>query len=296
MKKAFACLTLLLTSVSAFAAYPEDVCRSLTFESERIECARYASNNAFAPAAVDLCNSLDFSGNKVSCLKTIANKIYSSFEIQTCASTFSDYNKLSCLGQVGRKDDGGGYNPYPQRPQRPQYPPQYPQNPQYPPQYPQNPPVNNSGAELVVRREIVCESEKGRTNSCHSDLRAMSARLVSQLSKTACVENQNYVIQGDRVQVSAGCRAVFEFTGVTTNPQPNDRIDGELVRQSFTCESKDMRQRQCGVPSVRQVIAITFEQQLSKNPCIAGQSYTIGTNTVTVSNGCRATFSVQGVR
>jgi hypothetical protein len=173
-----------------------------------------------------------------------------------------------------------------------------PQGPDFGP-YPTNPGVVQPPpyGEYVVRRQILCESNSGRTANCSAGLREVSAGyLVQQRSRTACIEGSSFRFFGDRVEVSGGCRGVFEFVGVTNQPGPQDMVEGEVVRETFVCESVRQRTRTCRPMSMRRAVDIQYDSQLSRAPCIEGQSYFIQNGTVTVSNGCRAQFSAKGVR
>ena len=141
-------------------------------------------------------------------------------------------------------------------------------------------PYRNDGSQVVR-----CESVDGRTRECAADTRG-GVRLLRQLSRSACLEGRNWGYGRDRIWVSQGCRAEF-----ATGYGYGDRgpaggqygHGGELVR----CESNDGRQRQCAVDTRG---GVELVRQLSRTPCIRGDSWGWNERGVWVSNGCRGEF------
>lgn len=68
----------------------------------------------------------------------------------------------------------------------------------------------------MVSLNVTCESEGGRTATCQTGLQRVFQVIVGQqLSHSACVEGQSFqVVNGNMIQVSAGCRAQFIVNGL----------------------------------------------------------------------------------
>ena len=88
---------------------------------------------------------------------------------------------------------------------------------------------------------IRCESNDNRQRQCTTGWR--SAQLVRQLSRTNCVEGQNWGSRNGLVWVSNGCRAEFAASGRWQGNGGNVSSAGNngVVR----CESKDNRRATC---------------------------------------------------
>lgn len=68
------------------------------------------------------------------------------------------------------------------------------------------------GGYSSAPERVRCESNDGRTQHCAADTRN-GARLVKQLSRTACVEGQSWGFDRRGVWVTSGCRGEFETRG-----------------------------------------------------------------------------------
>jgi hypothetical protein len=136
---------------------------------------------------------------------------------------------------------------------------------------------------------ITCESINYRDQQC-----AVSdgpVALVRQLSATPgdCIEGQTWGFNGDSntIWVSNGCRAEFRvgYAGAYPRPRPEPGM-------TVTCESINYRDQQCAVSGG----PVALVRQLSATPgdCIEGQTWGFNgnSNTIWVSNGCRAEFRV----
>lgn len=137
------------------------------------------------------------------------------------------------------------------------------------------------------RAQVVrCESPRGAPNQCRVDARG-GVRMLRQLSSSPCVEGRTWGYDRGGIWVSQGCRADFEI-GRSSNDWDDDRSPGG-VAQVMRCESDDGRQRRCDVYVAR---GVQMTRQLSRSPCVEGQSWGWDRQGVWVSNGCRAEFSL----
>ena len=129
---------------------------------------------------------------------------------------------------------------------------------------------------------IRCESNDNRQRQCTTGWR--SAQLVRQLSRTNCVEGQNWGSRNGLVWVSNGCRAEFAASGRWQGNGGNVSSAGNngVVR----CESNDNRRATChtGWRSA------TLTRQLSRNQCVQGQNWGMRNGAIWVDHGCRAEF------
>lgn len=138
---------------------------------------------------------------------------------------------------------------------------------------------NGSGNWNGNTGTLRCESTDNRQRTCHTGWR--SAMLVRQLSRTRCVEGQNWGSGNGSVWVTSGCRAEFaEGRGGWSG-------GGNSHGQTLRCESNDNRQRVCHT-NWRGAVLV---RQLSKAQCIEGRTWGSSNGAVWVSNGCRAEFA-----
>jgi Protein of unknown function (DUF3011) len=120
---------------------------------------------------------------------------------------------------------------------------------------------------------IVCESKDYRYRECRTNFRG-NAVLTENLSKTRCIEGQNWGSRDGMVWVDNGCHGRF---GQGSN------TSGNKVR----CESIDNRLRTCNTGFRNNAV---ISRQLSNTRCIEGQNWGQGRGTVWVNRGCRAEF------
>jgi hypothetical protein len=158
---------------------------------------------------------------------------------------------------------------------------------------------NNGGAGYgdTVR----CDSNDNRYHQCPIDARRVV--LVRQYSKSQCIEGQTWGYERGYVWVSNGCRAEFAGRsgrgwngGGWNGGSPEDGNGGGWngqgwgQAQTLYCGSDDRRQRRCNV-TIRRDARMT--RQMSKSPCLEGQSWGWDRDGIWVSNGCRAEFAVR---
>ncbi len=153
-----------------------------------------------------------------------------------------------------------------------------------------NGPYYNGGDVSSVR----CESINNRPKECRLDGRA---RLVRQLSGSACVEGRSWGQGRGGVWVNHGCRA--EFVSDRGRPSRPGHGNGHgngygngwgSSAQVVDCDSNDRRQRRCNM-TIRSDARLL--RQKSGSACIEGQSWGWDRNGLWVSNGCRGQFQVR---
>lgn len=155
--------------------------------------------------------------------------------------------------------------------------------------------VGRGGREAVNRgdrgdrgnrgRVIRCESNSGRSNLCTMDTRR-GVELVRQLSRSACIREQDWGWNDQGVWVSGGCRAEFRSRGGGRGLGGNDGETAQ-VEHSVRCESVDGRARHCPVETRG---GVRLVRQLSRTACIEGGNWGYDRRGVWVEGGCRADF------
>ena len=125
-----------------------------------------------------------------------------------------------------------------------------------------------------------CESKDGRSSRCPVDA-SRGVELVRQLSRSACIRGQNWGWDESAIWVSAGCRAEFRVAPPRRGPAavPSARL--------LRCESVDGRARHCPADTRE---GVRLVHQLSRSPCVEGQSWRFDRAGIWVSEGCRAEF------
>lgn len=128
------------------------------------------------------------------------------------------------------------------------------------------------------RGEVVrCESRNGRWTHCGANTRG-GVRLVRQLSDSRCIEGQTWGYDRNGIWVAGGCRAEFRV-------RSGWRMPSQVVR----CEAGDGRSRFCAVDTRG---GVRLVRQLSRSPCIEGQTWGTERSGIWVDRGCRAEFEV----
>lgn len=138
------------------------------------------------------------------------------------------------------------------------------------------------GSSATVR----CESQNNRERVCNTGWR--NARLVRQISGSACVEGRTWGARNGTLWVSGGCRGEF------TEDRGHGGRGGDKGRDrnySVTCSSNDKRRNTCAWDARQGRPALV--QQLSGSTCAEGRSWGYGNGSLWVSDGCRARFGVR---
>ena len=139
-------------------------------------------------------------------------------------------------------------------------------------------------------RSFRCESRHGRVEHCAVSTRG-GVRLLRQLSRGPCVQGSTWGYDSSGVWVAQGCRAEFEVEDRDGGFRPGwggwqDDYGGP---RSVRCESGSGRSRRCELRVWR---GVELSHQLSRAPCIEGQSWGWDRRGIWVSNGCRGEFNV----
>ncbi len=147
------------------------------------------------------------------------------------------------------------------------------------------PPINSNGN--IVR----CESRDGQQQVCNANTR-YGVRLSRQLSRTACVEGQNWGTDRNGIWVSSGCRAEFELLQRGNSNYGGGTHSGSDYTNSanvILCESINAQQQYCAANTRN---GVRLVRQISRTACVQGQSWGSDSRGIWVSGGCRAEFEV----
>lgn len=142
-----------------------------------------------------------------------------------------------------------------------------------------------AGPAAVGAQTLRCESGDGRERRCAVDTRG-GARMVRQLSRSACVEGQSWGVERGGIWVAQGCRG--EFVVGRGGSEADDRGHGGRV---VRCESSSGRSNLCTMDTRR---GVELVRQLSRSACIREQNWGWNEQGVWVSGGCRAEFRARG--
>jgi len=145
---------------------------------------------------------------------------------------------------------------------------------------------------------IDCESHNYAHQRC--DVPWRDARLVRQLSETACIRGQNWGIDRRGLWVDRGCGGRFVEAGRRHRDHDRDYVEGGGgwhpgpdwdSRFTVACESQDQRNHFCAVDLGGGGRA-RIERQLSDSPCIEGRTWGWNRAGVWVNQGCSGTFTI----
>jgi len=131
---------------------------------------------------------------------------------------------------------------------------------------------------------VRCESQDNRRKQCAADTR-YGAQISRQLSKDRCIEGRDWGYDSRGVWVDHGCRADF----LLSSGNDYNSVPASVV----LCESKDDHRKQCAADTR---YGAQLSRQLSKDRCVEGRDWGYDSNGIWVDHGCRAEFTINGMR
>jgi hypothetical protein len=144
------------------------------------------------------------------------------------------------------------------------------------------PPWNGGGGGGGGGGQVSCDSDAFRYQFCGTNGPVMSAELVRQRSRSACVQGRSWGWRSDGIWVSEGCQGDFRIqTGFRPIPPPGPGLT--------VCESLEYRYNFCGTGRIRDAQLVN---QRSRSPCIRNRTWGVQSNGIWVDSGCQATFRV----
>ena len=134
---------------------------------------------------------------------------------------------------------------------------------------------------------VVCESQNGRIARCNVPWR--DARIVQQISNSACVRGQTWGFDRGGIWVAQGCRARFAAAGYGGGGwQPGPDWNQRFV---VGCGSPQHRYAFCQVDVGRRG-RVYIQRQTSNAACIEGQTWGWNRAGIWVDRGCGAQFMI----
>jgi len=85
--------------------------------------------------------------------------------------------------------------------------------------------------------KVTCESNQNRQQDCEMNTRG-EVRMVRQLSKTRCVEGENWGLSKHTIWVTDGCRAEFENVSVVASSAGNSEPTSAQIRACNAVEDR----------------------------------------------------------
>lgn len=143
--------------------------------------------------------------------------------------------------------------------------------------------------------QVTCESKGNKRAECDMDTRG-EVRLVRQISKTTCIEGENWGLNKHSIWVDRGCAAVFASGaslaggGSGASPRGGANSFGEGPEE-VTCESVGGRRVECDMNTSGRVVVV---RQLSRTECIEDTNWGLNRSSIWVDGGCRAVFAREG--
>ncbi|HEY8271136.1 MAG TPA: DUF3011 domain-containing protein [Pseudobdellovibrionaceae bacterium] len=161
---------------------------------------------------------------------------------------------------------------------------------------------------------ITCSSSGYAYNTCYVGQQVAYARLVSQLSRSACIEGSTWGYANDSIWVDKGCRANFEVItadygrppggggypppgrggypppGRGGYPPPHHP---PIYEESINCASSGYRFNSCYPASGLRIRSAQLSRQDSRTQCVEGNTWGYDNNRIWVDKGCRGEFRVQ---
>lgn len=144
-------------------------------------------------------------------------------------------------------------------------------------------PPSVGGGGYVRPERLVCKSSDYRRRYCPADIRYGAAALVRQRSQAPCVYGRTWAYDQRGIWVSNGCEAEFEIGYQDTAWAPG-RGGGRWIR----CESRDYTHTTC--PTAGRSAQLV--RQVSRAPCIEGETWGWARRGIWVDRGCAADFEV----
>ncbi len=144
--------------------------------------------------------------------------------------------------------------------------------------------------DRVQRVDLVCESNDYRSHSCNVGGQIVNGYMNHQISRSACIENSTYFIQGNNIVVTSGCRAQFSVD-IVVGGAPNYPPQPGGYTQYVQCDSNTRNFNPCYVGA--SVQSVQLVRQDSRSACILNSSYGISNDSIWVDKGCRGLFKVR---
>ena len=131
-----------------------------------------------------------------------------------------------------------------------------------------------------------CSSENYAYEHCRADTRA-GVRLLRNLSKVRCIENESWGYDRRGVWVDEGCSAEFRVLARGSGNESDRGSPAPLSSNAIRCRSDSFDYEHCRADTQR---GVQLSRQLSQTACIQGESWGYDRRGVWVDRGCEAEF------
>jgi hypothetical protein len=147
---------------------------------------------------------------------------------------------------------------------------------------------------------INCSSSGYAYNTCYVGQNIQFARLVTQLSRSACIEGSTWGYSYDSIWVDQGCKANFEVVTLDYDPPPGGGghyppayPPPPAYEEFISCASSKYRFNSCYPANGLRIRYAQLSRQDSRSQCLEGDSWGYDNNRIWVDKGCRGEFRVQ---
>ncbi len=143
-------------------------------------------------------------------------------------------------------------------------------------------PASTGSGGYVRPDRLVCKSTDYHRRYCPADIAYGSAALVRQRSQAPCIHGRTWAYDRRGVWVSNGCEGEFEIGYQDQLFRP------DAGRGWVRCESRDYAQTFCAARGRE----VRLARQISRAPCVQGQTWGYERRGIWVDQGCAADFEV----
>ena len=145
-----------------------------------------------------------------------------------------------------------------------------------------------AGDDDTDPRRLTCESRDNRYRVCRADTRG-GVRLGRQSSNAPCRRGDTWGVNRQGVWVDRGCAGEF-ILGQGADNDHGDGYPGEVPdNRRIVCRSHSLRRNFCRA-NVNNGVRLT--EQLSRRPCIQGDTWGVERGGIWVTEGCSAIFTL----
>ena len=135
------------------------------------------------------------------------------------------------------------------------------------------------------RVTVNCNSGSFAYNTCYVGNYIVDAYVSRQISRTRCIEGENWGFTNDTIWVDKGCRADFV---VTLRGGGHHRGESE----NLVCASGGYRFNSCYPQNPGRITHVELVSQHSRTSCVEGDTWGWDYSRIWVDKGCRAEFRV----
>jgi hypothetical protein len=137
-------------------------------------------------------------------------------------------------------------------------------------------------APAEAQQQVRCSSRDYQYQFCGAGDNVIGVSLVSQFSRTSCVEGRTWGWNNRGVWVNNGCDAMFRVDARPAPPPPG----GGTIR--VQCDSRNYQYRFCNLD--QRVVSVELVRQNSQAACVFGRTWGWRGDGIWVNEGCEGEF------